>query len=845
MHATVWTFMLGRVVFQDSLGARIAGGAAAVLAAVLLWHFASRIREGRVRHWTGWSAGVLGGLTIVWLVGLITSDGFDSPWTQIVLLALLAVGTVLIFYHTVFHYLGAVRVSLLLLLRCLAIVVLVLLLFKPAIGHRSGAGDRPILAILVDRSQSMNEPDGPGRQMRLTAAVDAILHQQEKAEQWYDVRYFVFDSGLEKIDRAGQLTTIKPDGPGTHIDTALGQVRSVLADRRAEAAILFSDGIQNGDRSAARAAAELPRPLYAVSVGGPIAKDAAGKDVIRDVSLESVNAPAQAFRGNVVPIRLDLRSEGYAGQSASVVLRRDGQEVATQQVELTDGTQEVNLEFTPNQTGVSELQAEIMPLKGEAVAANNRHDFAVRVGDPQIKVLYVEGRPREEYKFLRLQLLADQHVELMSLVQIRRTDAGGAVFMVNGSVGDKRLDGFPTTADQFALFDVFIIGDLDRSYISDGQMKLLQEAVAKKGKGLLMIGGSFGLGPGGYGGTVIEDMLPVRLGGRTVGQENVPFQLTLTQAGKAHDIFRGLVDYISPPPDKPASQLPALRGCVKVLGLKASSNAQVLAIHPTRKTPDGREFLPVLAVQQYDAGRTAVFTADSTWQWYMFRTVAAYEGVYSRFWGQFVRWLASSELIDRKQAPAALLQLGRSYFAPDQTVELVARAWGGDGEPASGAYVTVDIADPDGKSRTLTLHERAGEPGVYAVDFSPQRVGQFALTLNARYEGVAIAREQRTVEFGRLGDEATRRSADPELMKEMAGASPASGHTQYIQLDKEGNAYAQLIEELTSAHRRRAEAGGRERTWPTYDTPLYTFAMLAFISLLSVEWLLRRRWQLQ
>ena len=97
-----------------------------------------------------------------------------------------------------------------------------------------------------------------------------------------------------------------------------------------------------------------------------------------------------------------------------------------------------------------------------------------------------------------------------------------------GTVGGKPLTGFPQTADEFKAFDVLIIGDLDRSYLSSKQMDLLVEVV-RSGKGLLMIGGTATLGPGGYGGTVIEQMLPVTVGPRGRDrQEATPFVPRLT-----------------------------------------------------------------------------------------------------------------------------------------------------------------------------------------------------------------------------------------------------------------------------------------------------------------------------
>ena len=273
----------------------------------------------------------------------------------------------------------------------------------------------------------------------------------------------------------------------------------------------------------------------------------------------------------------------------------------------------------------------IVPLDGEVVAGNNRHTFSVRVGEPRVRVLYVDLL-RPELRHLVQTLSSDPQLELLTLAMVALpgtalNPTSAVKFNVSGSVGGKQLQGFPATADQFKLFDVIILGNLDRTFLSDNQMKLMDNWVRTDGKGLLMIGGTHSFGPGGYGGTLIEKILPVELGPRTIGQETTPFKMQLTQPGRTHAIFSGLADLICPPPDAPASPLPELSGCVKVLRL--APDGELLAVHPTGKTPDGRSQLPVLAVREHcGSGRSAAFTADTTWKWLMRRTAAAYEGVH-------------------------------------------------------------------------------------------------------------------------------------------------------------------------------------------------------------------------
>jgi hypothetical protein len=139
-----WEIMAA-VALRDSLGAQVSAAASAVLAGVLVWHAIALARQGRWREWTCLSAGGIAAVTLVWLIALLAgrSAALNSSSAKLALLAALAVATAVVLYHSVYRYLGPLRISLLVGLRCLAIVVLVLLLFKPAVVTRQGGAGRP------------------------------------------------------------------------------------------------------------------------------------------------------------------------------------------------------------------------------------------------------------------------------------------------------------------------------------------------------------------------------------------------------------------------------------------------------------------------------------------------------------------------------------------------------------------------------------------------------------------------------------------------------------------------------------------------------------------------------
>jgi hypothetical protein len=57
--------------------------------------------------------------------------------------------------------------------------------------------------------------------------------------------------------------------------------------------------------------------------------------------------------------------------------------------------------------------------------------------------------------------------------------------------------------------------------------------------------------------------------------------------------------------------------------------------------------------------------------------------------------------------------------------------------------------------------------------------------------------------------------------------------------------FSRLVDQLVQQQQRLDQAGRPEQVWPAYDNSLHGFAMAAFALVLGMEWLLRRRWQLQ
>jgi hypothetical protein len=347
----------------------------------------------------------------------------------------------------------------------------------------------------------------------------------------------------------------------------------------------------------------------------------------------------------------------------------------------------------------------------------------------------------------------------------------------------------------------------------------------KDGAGFLMIGGYHSLGPGGYGGTAIEDVLPVNVGSRDIGQITDPFLPVLTPDGRAHPIFANIAKFFpTASGSAPAlGGLPPLEGCVKVVGPKPT--ATVLASYPAASgTP-----MPVLAVQPAGKGRAAVFTGDTTRNWQQAPRALNQESPFTRFWGQIVRWLANRNEPIKAEAGIAA-HTDKAYYEPDSPVTIVAVVRDKQGEGTDQARVTAHVSGPQGAAETVSLSPVPGSGGTYNGTFEPKRPGTFEIVVEAKLAETTLHADKVAVDVGRPNLEFDRLDLDDRRLAAIASATGG----KYVHI----RTADRLLADLNRQEQKRRV---------TYETPLYwpRFFWPVFVAVLTTEWVLRKRYQLR
>lgn len=721
-----------------------------------------------------------------------------------------------LFYRRAFGMLNTRRWAMLFGLRAAAIVLVVLLIFRPIVSYQKELTERPSLVFLLDHSASMSIADDASGATRYEQARLQIEKWRAKLQNNFDLHLIAFAENAQILKDINELDGIVPDGKATSLSRALTAASQLVPRQDVEAVIMFSDGIHNSARNPLDVAGQLGLVVHTVGVGASLRNNVS----YRDVQVTGIDCSDRLFFNNMARVTGSIEGIGLAGRVLQVELEEDGQKIAEKELTIQAGEtpQQISFDFHPASKGRHTYTVKVPPVAEEKIVQNNQRSAAAMVIEPGIRVLYIEGTLRAEYGALADRFLAkDPDLEFYALVQTRPN-----VFLKRTNMTDLKFEAIPNDAETIGKFDVFIFGDIDSTYIKPQQQELFVRRV-RDGAGMIMLGGYHSLGPGGYADTPLGKILPVALGGRDVGQVTEAFLPVLTPEGARHQIFANIADFFPTRQGKPKlAGLPFLDGCTRVDGPRPG--ASVLAMLSNESAS-----MSILAVQPVDKGRTAVFTGDTTRKWQQGPRAMDQESPFMRFWGQMVRWLAGrSEAVEATSGIVASLDKG--YYEPEEPVRISAIVRDKNGQGANDAKVTVKIQGPAGQPEQIALSPQPGPAGHYGGTFDPKAAGNYEFTADARLGELNLTTEKNSFEVGRPNLEFEKLDLDDKMLGRIA----ADAKGRYVHITTADL----LLNQLDRSRRKQSEYIER----PLYSAPLF---WMLFVSVLTVEWTLRRKYQLR
>ena len=705
-------------------------------------------------------------------------------------------------------------------LRLVAMLAILMYLFQPVLLYTRGVIERTTLAVMVDSSRSMSVCDYTGQPSRFERARALLLKPRgamARISKNCDLLWYSFDRYGRKLEKKEDLPKVAPEGDMTDIVAGVKDSIGKLKGVDIGGVVLLTDGINTTAANVPQELAKFGVRFFTVGVGSVLHE----RENYRDITITRMEVERELSVKTGNPVEVDVDAVGYPNQIVAVILEEDDKEVAREQLVLDEkrGAQVVKLLYTPQKRGDFELSVRIPKDEAEQIAENNATSRPVFVSDPKIKVLYIEGVPRSEYRELRRVLEYDPNLQVICLIRV-----GKNMFNQQGNVEDIELKGFPKNYKELSQFKVLIIGSLERSTFSKKQMEFVREFV-KDGGGLMMIGGEHSFGPGGYGGSPIEEVLPVVCGGANAGQERDPFPLTLTLDGVNHPIFAGIEEFFDATNRTSKKPVPEMLGCVRVPSKKPL--AEVLAVNPRRRTAKGQ--LIAIAAGKYGAGRAIAATIDSTHLWYMPMKGLGKDSPYVRYWGQSVRWLAGLEETKRSTEAGVIAYVDQHFYRPGASPVIRANVTDRDGQATDRATVYGVIEDATGGTpQKIQLGLVKGSRGEYKIKLKPMKPGKYRVTVYAKIGGETLGEHLVKLRVGEPTREYEKLDLDERTLREIAQKTRGA-YFSFLSFD-------QLEERLRAMQERKLKRkeinlGGTDMA----------FLFIAFLLLVTSEWVLRKR----
>ncbi len=322
------------------------------------------------------------------------------------------------------------------------------------------------LGVLVDDSRSMQIADVDGqprsafvKQHFASPEADVLKALSSR----FVLRSFRFSSSAQRLASPAELAFA---GAQTKIGAALDGARQELAGLPLAGLVLVTDGADTTD-------AELSDALLAMKAADvPVFTVGLGRESLtKDVQIDRVSTPAAALKGTSLMVDALVTQTGYAGETVTLDVEDEGRIVGSQEVKLPiDGEPAtVRVRFTASDAGPRVFRFRIAPRAGELVTQNNQRESLVDVYDRTEKILYFEGEPRPELKFLHRAVDDDKNLQVVTLLRT----ADNKYYRLLLDTPDQLLGGFPKTRDELFAYRGLILGSIEAGAFTGDQLRMI------------------------------------------------------------------------------------------------------------------------------------------------------------------------------------------------------------------------------------------------------------------------------------------------------------------------------------------------------------------------------------
>jgi uncharacterized membrane protein len=598
-------------------------------------------------------------------------------------------------------------------LRVALVAVLFFCLIRPTLILKAAVPQQNFLGVLVDDSRSMLIADRDGQprsqfvQKELGGIDSALL---KSLQQRFVLRFFRFSSSAGRL---GSPAELKYDGTATRLGDALERARDELSGLPLAGLVMVTDGADTSDASLDESLASLKArsiPVFTVGVGQ--------EHFTRDIQISRVETPRTVLKGSSLVVDVVISQTGYGGRTVPLNVEDQGRIVTTEQITLPPDGQSLTarVRFTANEAGARLFRFRVPEQEGEEVTQNNARDALLEVRDRREKVLYYEGEPRAEAKWVHLAVENDKNLQVAMLIRT----AENKYYRREISSPDELATGFPKTREELFAYRGLILGSVEAAAFTPEQLRMIADFVNKRGGGLLMLGGRRSFAEGGWAGTPVGEVLPVVLD-QDRGRPSATYLSTLlvrpTRAGTVSPVTQ-IADTEAGSTNR-WNDMPEVSAVNPIRAVKPGATILLSA------TDKGRQDQIVLAYQRYGRGKALAMPIQDSWIWRMDAKMAVEDTTHATFWRRLVRWL-----VDGVPDPVEVTTT-QDRVEPGEAVKISADVADSAYTAVNDGHVVATVTSPTGKKTELPMEWTVARDGEYKASFVPDEPGAYAINVEA------------------------------------------------------------------------------------------------------------------
>jgi uncharacterized membrane protein len=671
--------------------------------------------------------------------------GVSRPMLVAIAAAALVGGYALLSYRSVAKSRGRDR-AIFIALRLAVLGVIVFCLLRPALILKAAVPQQNFLGVLVDDSRSLQiaDRDQRPRSAFVNDNLGADRPLLTALSKKFVLRFFRFSS---TADRLRSTTDLKYEGTTTRLGSALDRARDELAGLPLAGLVMVTDGADTSDAALDESIAGLKArsiPVFTVGVGQ--------ERFAKDVQVTRVEMPRSALKGTSLVVNVVLTQTGYAGATVPINVEDEGRIIGTEQVTLPpDGeSATVRVHVTASEAGARTFRFSVPVQANEQVTQNNARDALIEVKDRREQILYYEGEPRPEAKFIRIAVEDDKNLQI---VMLYRT-AENKYYRLGLSRADELVDAFPKTREELFAYRAIILGSVEAASFTPEQLRMLADFVGKRGGGLLMLGGRRSFAEGGWAGTPVGEVLPVTLDAQPTKGYLSELLVHPTPAGATSPVTQIAGDEAAS--QKRWNDFPPVTTVNPVHSVKPGATLLLSALDSKKQDQ------VVLASQRYGRGKALALPIQDSFLWRMNARIPVTDTTYATFWRRIARWLVD-DVPDK-----VMLTMMPDRVDPGQPMKLTAEVLDAQYNGINDAHVVARVTSPSGKTAEVPLEWTVEHDGEYRSSVVPDEDGLYTVSLSASRDSKDLGSDKAFVRASAADSEYFDAAMRAPLLKRIA-----------------------------------------------------------------------------